>query len=171
MAMIPINRKQGKYSHMSDSIKQNEVQSQNDPPRIDIPKQISEPHEPTKEIFHCSSKAQLSDFPKNLKQIMEDVADNNTQFEDDYVDSIGCDVFVDERDSEVSIRFRGQAKAIVRENGHFEPNTGEELHYNFWEFESPENMKLFGLSSRLNPALGLNPKLLLLYLFLPLFKL
>ncbi|KAA6354712.1 MAG: hypothetical protein EZS28_049761, partial [Streblomastix strix] len=76
--MGPVNRKQGKYSRMSNSITQNEVQSQKDPPHIDIPKQISDPHEPTQEIFHCSSKTQLSDLPKNLKQIMEDDADNYT---------------------------------------------------------------------------------------------
>ncbi|KAA6358011.1 MAG: hypothetical protein EZS28_046461, partial [Streblomastix strix] len=58
-----------------------------DPPRIDIPIQISEPHEPTQEIFHCSSKTQLSDPPKNLKQIMEDDADYYTQLEDEYMDS------------------------------------------------------------------------------------
>ncbi|KAA6358522.1 MAG: hypothetical protein EZS28_045951 [Streblomastix strix] len=143
MAMGPVNRKQGKYSRMSDSINQNEVQSQKDPPRIDIPKQISEPHEPNRETFHCSSKTQLSDLPKNLKQIMEDDADNYTQLEDEYMDSKGCEVYVDERDGEVSVRFRGQAKAIVRENGHFEPNSGEELLYNFWEFESPEDMKIW----------------------------
>ncbi|KAA6373505.1 MAG: hypothetical protein EZS28_030969, partial [Streblomastix strix] len=87
MTMGPVNRKQGKYSRMSDSIKQNEVQSQQDPPRIDIPIQISEPHESTQEIFHCSSKTQLSDPPKNLKQIMEDDADYYTQLEDEYMDS------------------------------------------------------------------------------------
>ncbi|KAA6395095.1 MAG: hypothetical protein EZS28_009379 [Streblomastix strix] len=143
MAMGPVIRKQGKYSRMSDLVKQNKVQSQKDPTRIDIPIQISEPHEPTQETFHCSSKTQLSDLPKNLKQIIEDDADNNTQLEDEYMDSKGCEVYVDERDGEVSVRFRGQAKAIVRENGHFEPNTGEELHYNFWEFESPEDMKIW----------------------------
>ncbi|KAA6366085.1 MAG: hypothetical protein EZS28_038388, partial [Streblomastix strix] len=52
MAMGPVNRKQGKYSRMSDLVKQNKVQSQKDPPRIDIPIQISEPHEPTQETFH-----------------------------------------------------------------------------------------------------------------------
>ncbi|KAA6389117.1 MAG: hypothetical protein EZS28_015358 [Streblomastix strix] len=143
MAKGPVNRKQGKYSRMGDTIKQNEVQSQKDPPRIDIPEQISEPHKLTQEIFHWSSKTQLSDLPKNLKQIMEDDADNYTQLENEFTYSKGCEVYVDERDGEVSVRFRGQAKTIVRKNGHFEPNTDEELHYNFWEVESPEDMKIW----------------------------
>ncbi|KAA6371653.1 MAG: hypothetical protein EZS28_032820, partial [Streblomastix strix] len=143
ISMGPANRKQGKYSHMNVSIKQNEVQSFQDPPRIDIPKQISEPHDPTHEIFLCSSKTQLSELPKNLKQIMEDDADNYSQLEDEYMDSKGCEVYVNERDGEVSVCFQGHAKATDRENGHFEPNTGEELHYNFWEFESPEDMKIW----------------------------
>ncbi|KAA6399048.1 MAG: hypothetical protein EZS28_005429 [Streblomastix strix] len=58
------------------------------------------------------------------------------------MDSKECEVYVNERDGEVSVRFRGQAKEIVGENGNFEPNTVEELHYNFWEFESPEDMKI-----------------------------
>ncbi|KAA6359879.1 MAG: hypothetical protein EZS28_044594 [Streblomastix strix] len=142
MAMGPVNRKQSKYSRISDSTKQNEVQSQKDPNCTDILKQISELQEPTHEIFHGSSKTQPSDLPKNLKQIIEDNADYYTQLEDEYMDSKGCEVYVNEKDGEVSVRFWGQAKAIVKENGHFEPNTGEELHNNFWKFESPEDMKI-----------------------------
>ncbi|KAA6392569.1 MAG: hypothetical protein EZS28_011905 [Streblomastix strix] len=116
MAMGPVNQKQGKYSSMSDSINRYSTDRR---------------------------KTQLSDLPKNLKQIMEDDADNYTQLEVKYMDSKGCEVYFDERDGEVSVRFRGQAKATVRENGHLEPNTDEGLHYNFWEFESPEEMKIW----------------------------
>ncbi|KAA6372677.1 MAG: hypothetical protein EZS28_031797 [Streblomastix strix] len=141
--MGPVNRKQGKYSRMCDSTKQNEVQSQKNPNYTDILKQISELQERTQEIFHCSSKTQTSDLPKNLKQIIEDNADKYTQLQDEYMNSKECEVYVDGKNGEVSVRFWGYAKAIFRENGHFEPNTGEELHNNFQKFESPEDMKIW----------------------------
>ncbi|KAA6384231.1 MAG: hypothetical protein EZS28_020242 [Streblomastix strix] len=128
---------------MSDSTKQNEVQSQKDPPRQDISNTIPEIHQSSSQIQKHSSKIQFPDLPSNIKDILSDDADNYIQLEDEYMESKSCEVFVDERDGEVSVRFRGQVKAIVRENGHFEPETKEELHYGFWEFESPEDMKIW----------------------------
>ncbi|KAA6384548.1 MAG: hypothetical protein EZS28_019925 [Streblomastix strix] len=59
------------------------------------------------------------------------------------MDSKPCEVYVDERDGEVSIRFRGQTKTIVKENGYLKPNIGEELYYKFQEFESQEDMNIW----------------------------
>ncbi|KAA6380317.1 MAG: hypothetical protein EZS28_024157 [Streblomastix strix] len=128
---------------MSDSTKQNEVQSQKDPPRIDVPKIIPETHGTNKDIQQCSSQTPFFSLHSNIKDILSDDADYYTQLEDEYMEMKGCEVFVDERDGEVSVRYRGQIKAIVKENGHFEPVTGQELQYSFWEFETPEDMKIW----------------------------
>ncbi|KAA6378753.1 MAG: hypothetical protein EZS28_025720, partial [Streblomastix strix] len=111
---------------MSDSTEQNEVQSQEDPPRQDISNTVPEIH---------LSKISLI--------FLSDDTDNYTQLDDEYMESKGCEIFVEERDHDVSVRFRGQVKAIVGETGHFQPETKEELHYGFWQFQSPEDMKIW----------------------------
>ncbi|KAA6404404.1 MAG: hypothetical protein EZS28_000063 [Streblomastix strix] len=97
----------------------------------------------SRQILKQSSKIQFSDLSCNIKDGLSDDADNYTLLEDEYMQSKGCEAFVDEIDDDVSVRFHGQVKAILKENGHFEHETKEELHYSFWEFESQENMKIW----------------------------
>ncbi|KAA6362477.1 MAG: hypothetical protein EZS28_041997 [Streblomastix strix] len=100
--------KKGKYSYMSESTKLNEVQSQKDPQSQEILKILPETHE-----------------------VLSDDDDYESQLKDEYMVINCCEVFVSERDGEVSVRYYGQIKAIVKENAHFEPVTGLELHHNF----------------------------------------
>ncbi|KAA6399956.1 MAG: hypothetical protein EZS28_004513 [Streblomastix strix] len=111
--------KKGKYSYMSDSTKLNQVQSQKDPPSQEIPKIIPE-----------------------TQEVLSDDDDYESQLKDEYMEINWCEVFVSERDGEVSVRYCVQIKAIVKENAYFESVTGLELHHNFWEIESPEDMKI-----------------------------
>ncbi|KAA6360990.1 MAG: hypothetical protein EZS28_043483, partial [Streblomastix strix] len=128
---------------MNDSTKYNEMQYQKDPPRQDISNTDPEIRQSSSQIQKHSSKIQFSDLHSNIKDFLSEDADNYIQLEDEYMESKDCEVFVDERDGEVLVRFRSQIKAIVRENGHFEPEIKEELHYCSREFEYPEDLMIW----------------------------
>ncbi|KAA6364475.1 MAG: hypothetical protein EZS28_039998, partial [Streblomastix strix] len=66
-----------------------------------------------------------------------------SRLQDGNIEMKGYIVFVCERDGDVSIRYRGQIKAIVKMNEHFESVTGEEQNYNFYQFQSPEDMMIW----------------------------
>ncbi|KAA6378563.1 MAG: hypothetical protein EZS28_025910 [Streblomastix strix] len=134
--------KKGKYSRISDSTKQIEVQSQKDPPCQEISIVTPEIHQHSSKIQVKLLKNNVSGLLGNIKDTFSDDVDYYTEFEDEFIESKCCEIFVDERDGEVSIRFLGQVKAIVRENWHFEPDTKDEVHYSFRQFESAEQMKI-----------------------------
>ncbi|KAA6397240.1 MAG: hypothetical protein EZS28_007238 [Streblomastix strix] len=90
-----------------------------------------------------TQKLQISKRPRNFRDVLNDDADNYTQLEDEYIDSKGCEVYVDERSGEVSVRFRGEVKAVVKENGLYAPGTGEKLQCGFFEFEDDEKFGLW----------------------------
>ncbi|KAA6381883.1 MAG: hypothetical protein EZS28_022590 [Streblomastix strix] len=50
---------------------------------------------------------------------------------------------MDERSGEVTVRFRGKFKAVVKENGLYAPDTGEILQCGFFEFEDDEELGLW----------------------------
>ncbi|KAA6400161.1 MAG: hypothetical protein EZS28_004309 [Streblomastix strix] len=64
------------------------------------------------------------------------------QLNDEYMDSKGCEIYVDERNGEVTVHFHGEVKAVVKENGIFEPGTDEILHCGFFDFEDDEKLGL-----------------------------
>ncbi|KAA6396107.1 MAG: hypothetical protein EZS28_008371 [Streblomastix strix] len=90
-----------------------------------------------------TQKLQIPKLPGNFRDVLNDDADNYTQLDDEYMYSKGCEVYVDERSGEVTVRFRGEVKAIVKENGLYAPDTDEMLHYGFFEFEYDEKLGLW----------------------------
>jgi hypothetical protein len=90
-----------------------------------------------------TQKLQISKLPRNFRDVLNDDADNYTQLDDEYMDSKGCEVYVDERSGEVTVRFRGEVKAVVKENGLYAPDTGEILQCGFFEFEDDEELGLW----------------------------
>ncbi|KAA6371446.1 MAG: hypothetical protein EZS28_033028, partial [Streblomastix strix] len=117
--------------------------SQQEPPHHDIPAVISESSQLQKGVLAQTQKLQISKLPRNFKGVLNDDVDNYTQLDDEYMDSKGCEVYMDERSGEVTVRFRGEVKAVVKENGLYAPDTGEILQCGFFEFEDDEELGLW----------------------------
>ncbi|KAA6355538.1 MAG: hypothetical protein EZS28_048935, partial [Streblomastix strix] len=96
-----------------------------------------------KGVLPQTQKLPISKLPTNFRDILNDDADNYIQLDDEYMDSKCCEVYVDERSGEVTVRFRGEVKAVVKENGLYAPDTGELLHFGFFEFEDNEELSLW----------------------------
>ncbi|KAA6352819.1 MAG: hypothetical protein EZS28_051654 [Streblomastix strix] len=80
-----------------------------------------------------------------------------------------CEVYVDERNGEVTVRYSREFKAVVKKNGLFAPDTGELLRCSFFYFEDDEEFgpwqKLFDQISQeganiIFPKLDVEPMLL-----------
>ncbi|KAA6368142.1 MAG: hypothetical protein EZS28_036331 [Streblomastix strix] len=54
-----------------------------------------------------------------------------------------CEVYVDERNGEVTVSYRREFKAVVKKNGLFAPKTVEILHCSFFDFEDDEELSLW----------------------------
>jgi hypothetical protein len=59
------------------------------------------------------------------------------------MDGRGCDVYYDLKENQVLILYNGETRAVVREDGHFSPNTNRRLDAYFWGFDPPEDMTLW----------------------------
>ncbi|KAA6379080.1 MAG: hypothetical protein EZS28_025392 [Streblomastix strix] len=128
---------------MSVDLNSQSSSSQQQPPHHDIPAVISETIQLQKGVLSQTQKLQISKLQRNFRDVLNDDADYYTQLDDEFMDSKGCDVYVDERSGEVTVRFRGEVKAVVKENGLYAPDTGEILQCGFFEFEDDEELGLW----------------------------
>ncbi|KAA6393447.1 MAG: hypothetical protein EZS28_011025 [Streblomastix strix] len=128
---------------MSVDLNSQSSSSQQEPPHHDIPILITETSQLQKGVLFQTQKLQISKLPKNFSDVLNDDADNYTQLDDDFMDSKGCEVYVNERSGEVTERFRGEVKAVVKENGLYAPDTGEILQCGFFEFEDDDELGLW----------------------------
>ncbi|KAA6391531.1 MAG: hypothetical protein EZS28_012941 [Streblomastix strix] len=111
-------------------------------PHHDIPAVIPETSQQQKGDLSQTQKLQITQLPRNFRDVLKDDADYFKQLDDQNMDFKGCEVYVDERSGEVTVRFRGEVKAVVKENGLYAPDTGEILQYGFFEFEDDEELGL-----------------------------
>ncbi|KAA6374456.1 MAG: hypothetical protein EZS28_030017, partial [Streblomastix strix] len=95
--------------------------------------------------LYFATNTKTSDFqaPRNFRDVLNDDTDKYSQLDDEYMESKGCEVYVDERSGEVTMRFRGEVKVVVKENGLYAPDTGEILQCGFFEFEDDEELGLW----------------------------
>ncbi|KAA6375809.1 MAG: hypothetical protein EZS28_028662 [Streblomastix strix] len=125
---------------MSVDLNSQSSSSQQEPPHHDIPAVIPETSQLQKGVLSQTQKLQNTKLPRNFRDVLNDNADYYTQLDDEQIDSKGCEVHVDERCEDVSVRFRGEVKAVVKENGLYAPDTGEMLQFGFFEFEDDEEL-------------------------------
>ncbi|KAA6373741.1 MAG: hypothetical protein EZS28_030732 [Streblomastix strix] len=118
---------------------------QHKPPHHDIPVLIPEICQPQKGVLLQTQKLQISKFPRNFRDVLNDDADNYTQLDEEYIDFKSCDFNVDDRRGEVMVGFSGEVKAVVKENVLFAADTGEMLQCGFFEFEHDEELSLWSL--------------------------
>ncbi|KAA6357588.1 MAG: hypothetical protein EZS28_046885, partial [Streblomastix strix] len=112
---------------------------------------------PDKEPQHQNSvvnkelRGNQSQFPETLIypnqrsqfQSSSHATDSYTRIDDDFMEDKGCEVYVSEQTGEVQVRFRGIPNTIVKKQGLFRIQTNVRQDYQFWEFESDEEMKLW----------------------------
>ncbi|KAA6387214.1 MAG: hypothetical protein EZS28_017257 [Streblomastix strix] len=128
---------------MSIDLNSQSSASQQETPHHDIPALISETSQLQKGVLSQTQKLQITKLPRNFRDVLNDNADYYTQLDDEFMDSKGCEVYVDERSGEVTVRFRGEVKAVVKENGLFASDTGEMLQFGFFECEEDEELGLW----------------------------
>ncbi|KAA6317499.1 MAG: hypothetical protein EZS28_055089 [Streblomastix strix] len=92
---------------------------QQKPLHHNIPALIPETCQLQKGILSQTQKVQTSKFPKNSMDVLKDDADNYTQLDDEYMESKGSNVYVDERIREV--------QAVVKEYGLLAPYTWRDI--------------------------------------------
>ncbi|KAA6397077.1 MAG: hypothetical protein EZS28_007396 [Streblomastix strix] len=126
--------------------------SQHESPHHDISFLIPKISQLWKDVLLQKQKLQIFKLPKNFRDVFSDDADNYTQLDHENLDSKGCKVYVDERNQEVTVRFRGEVKAFVKENDIFVPDTDEILHCGFFEFEDDEELGLWSTGTLADAA-------------------
>ncbi|KAA6382964.1 MAG: hypothetical protein EZS28_021508, partial [Streblomastix strix] len=128
---------------MSVDLNSQSSSSQQEPPHHDIPAVISESSQLQKGVLSQTQKLQITKLLRNFRDVLNDDTDYYTQLDDEFMDSKGCEVYVEERSAEVTVHFHGEFKAVVKENGHQAPDTGEILQCGFFEFKDDEELGLW----------------------------
>jgi hypothetical protein len=69
--------------------------------------------------------------------------DRYIHIEDDFMSGHSCDVYFDTKENLVKIIYNGKVRAVVKEDGHFNPSNNHRLDADFWGFDPPEDMALW----------------------------
>ncbi|KAA6377229.1 MAG: hypothetical protein EZS28_027245 [Streblomastix strix] len=118
-------------------------------------------------VVNKELRGNQSQFPETLIQPSQGsqfqssclAIDSYTRIDDDFMENKGCEVYVNEQTGEIQVRFRGIPKAIVKEQGLFSIQTNVRQDYQFWDFESDEEMKLWVACIQADAALMKNERL------------
>ncbi|KAA6357516.1 MAG: hypothetical protein EZS28_046957, partial [Streblomastix strix] len=69
--------------------------------------------------------------------------DRYKQIQDDFMDSQECEAFYDFKESVIKVVYNGRIKAVISEQGHFDPESHQRLDAAFWGFEPESDMQLW----------------------------
>ncbi|KAA6396736.1 MAG: hypothetical protein EZS28_007739, partial [Streblomastix strix] len=69
--------------------------------------------------------------------------DRYEQIQDDFMDSQECEAFYDFKESVIKVVYNGRIKAVISEQGHFDPESHQRLDAAFWGFEPESDMQLW----------------------------
>ncbi|KAA6371613.1 MAG: hypothetical protein EZS28_032859, partial [Streblomastix strix] len=67
--------------------------------------------------------------------------DRYEHIQDDFKDSHECEAFYNFKESVIKVAYNGRIKAVISEQGHFDPKSHQLLNSAFWKFE-PESDNL-----------------------------
>ncbi|KAA6384895.1 MAG: hypothetical protein EZS28_019579, partial [Streblomastix strix] len=157
--MGPVKQKSTKNSRMDDRDSPNFSQLSRDGPDKEPRTQSSSSNEGAPAIVPIPTKDSIPESRTGTQLSLSRNYETFTRIEDDFMEEKGCEVYVGEQTGEVQVRFRGQVKAVVKEQGLFGTHNNERQDAQYWEFQSEEELRLWVACILADAALVKNERL------------